>query len=158
MKNIALAATLALAALTGAAHAGPLERHAQRERAAIEQVIARYGQALDGADIAAVMALYTRDAAVLAPNAPTAVGAEAVQASYAATFQAIGLDIAFQVAEVRLLAPDWATARSTSSGTLRIAATGATVPESNQELFVLHKVGGQWKIARYAFSSMLPAN
>ncbi len=38
---------------------------------------------------------------------------------------------------------------------VKILANGAQVPGSNQELFVLHKSQGRWKIARYSFSSVL---
>ena len=45
--------------------------------------------------------------------------------------------------------------RTTSTATVKILANGAEIPGSNQELFLLHKTNGQWKIARYAFSSVL---
>jgi len=45
--------------------------------------------------------------------------------------------------------------RTTSTGVVKMLANGAEVPGSNQELFLLRKVNGQWKIARYAFSSVL---
>lgn len=48
--------------------------------------------------------------------------------------------------------------RTTSTGVIKILANGAEVPEGNQELFVLRKKDGQWKIARYSFSSFLPAS
>ena len=45
--------------------------------------------------------------------------------------------------------------RTTSTGVVKILANGAEVPGSNQELFLLRKIDGQWKIARYSFSSIL---
>jgi len=53
------------------------------------------------------------------------------------------------------VSPEWAFLRSNSTGTIRILANGAQLPSSNQELFVLHKSQGRWKIARYSFSSVL---
>jgi len=150
----ALAATTAPKAAPAAAE--PLSM-ASHQWAEIRSVIERYGQALNAGDVDAIVQLYTPEGAVLAPNAPTAVGAQAVHDSYVATFQAISLDIAFQIAEIHLLAPDWAYARSTSTGTIRIMANGQVVPEANQELFVLRRLRGEWKIARYAFSTMMPA-
>ena len=38
-----------------------------------------------------------------------------------------------------------------------ILANGAQILRSNHELFVLHKTQGGWKLARYSFSSVLPA-
>lgn len=59
--------------------------------------------------------------------------------------------------EIRQLAPDWAFLRSTSAGTIKLLASGQTVPEANQELFIFQKLGGEWKIARYAYSVTPPA-
>ena len=85
------------------------------------------------------------------------MGLPAVQAAYAGTFKAISLNIRFQVAELQVLSPEWAALRTTSTGTIGIVANGAQVPEGNQELFLLRKAQGRWKIARYSFSSFLPA-
>jgi hypothetical protein len=41
-----------------------------------------------------------------------------------------------------------------TKGTTLIHANGQTVPEENRELFVLQKINGQWKIARYMFNKM----
>jgi ketosteroid isomerase-like protein len=55
------------------------------------------------------------------------------------------------------MAPDWAFVRTNSTGTMKINATGMTSDEANQELFILRKnAGGEWKIARYSFSSTNP--
>jgi uncharacterized protein (TIGR02246 family) len=126
------------------------------DQKAITSVLNDYAAALKAADVTAVVALYTDDGVLLAQEAPTAVGAAAVKRTYAGLFQAIGLDIRFHVAEVVELTPEWAFARTTSTGTITIRATGATVPEANQELFIVKKVGGAWKIARYAFSVINP--
>ena len=107
--------------------------------------------------MAEIVKLYTDDAVVLPPNMPSAVGLEAVRETYTGIFQAIDLDLTFEIAEVKVVAPDWAFLRSTSTGTIKILANGAEVPSSNHELFVLHRVRGQWKLARYSFSSVLPA-
>ena len=124
---------------------------------AIKAVIDRYQDAANRSDTDAVMALYAPDAVFMPQNSPSSVGAEAVRAAYAGLAQAIALDIRFTVAEVRQVAPDWAFLRSTSAGTIKIHATGQTVPEANQELFILQKLGGEWKIARYSFSVTTPA-
>jgi hypothetical protein len=58
---------------------------------------------------------------------------------------------------VNVVAPNWAFLRSTSNGVVTNLANGAQIPSSNHELFVLHKSQGRWKIARYSFSSVLPA-
>lgn len=124
---------------------------------AIAAVLARYAKAANNSDAAAVAELYTDDAVLMAQNSPPAVGKAAVHAAYAAMAGAIKLDIAFEIAEIRLLAPDWAFLRSTSTGSIRLLQPGVDIPEANQELFLFQMVEGTWKIARYSFSTVLPA-
>ena len=103
------------------------------------------------------MQLYFSDPLVLPRNTPTTIGRDAVQVFYLVTFQAISLDIAFPITEIRLLSPNVALVRSEASGTIRLVANGVQLPSANHELFILHKQFGEWKIARYGFSSTLPA-
>jgi uncharacterized protein (TIGR02246 family) len=152
-----LALTAACLSLQGVSAANARPPQHQRPRAAITAVLKSYEKALDAGDVEGVARLYTDDAVVLAPNAPPAVGIDAVRAAYTGIFQTIGLDLTFKVAEVNVVSPNWAFLRSTSNGVVTILANGAQVPSSNQELFVLHKSHGGWKLARYSFSSTLPA-
>jgi len=124
-------------------------------RAGIEGVLKSYERSLNASDVAGVVQLYTDDAVLLAPEAPSAVGIEAVRNAYTGIFQAIAINITFEIAEVKLLSPEWAFLRSNSKGVVKILANGAQVPGGSQELFVLHKSQGRWKIARYSFSSVL---
>lgn len=124
---------------------------------AIAAVLARYAEAANNSDATAVAELYTDDAVLMAQNSPPAVGKAAVRAAYAGMAEAIKLNIIFAIAEIRLLAPDWACLRSTSTGTIRLLQPGIDIPEANQELFLFQKVDGTWKIARYSFSTVLPA-
>jgi uncharacterized protein (TIGR02246 family) len=126
-----------------------------QQRAEIKEVLKNYERSLNASDVAGVVQLYTDDAVLLAPEAPSAVGIEAVRNAYTGIFQAIAINITFEIAEVKLLSPEWAFLRSNSKGLVKILANGAQIPGSNQELFVLHKSQGRWKIARYSFSSVL---
>jgi uncharacterized protein (TIGR02246 family) len=123
---------------------------------AIETVLTKYAAALKACDVDAVMSLYTDDAVLMAQESPPAIGAAAVRQAYAGVFNAIVLDIKFHVAEVVELTPEWAFACTTSTGTIKINANGAIIPEANQELFIFRKAGGTWKIARYSFSVINP--
>jgi uncharacterized protein (TIGR02246 family) len=127
------------------------------DRVEIEEVLKRYEQALNAGDVEGVVALYTEGGVLMAPNSPSAVGIQAVRDSYVATFEAIRLDISFQMAELHVLSPEWAFLRSNSTGVITIVADGTSIPEGNQELFILRKLYGEWKIARYSFSTFLPA-
>jgi len=154
-----LAVTAAFFALQVAAPAAqaaePQAASAKASAAQIEQLLNKYEQALNASDVNAVVQLYTDDGVFMAPENPAAVGTEVLRKAYAGVFQAIALKLKFQVVETKLLSADWALLRTTSTGVVKILANGAEVPGGNQELFVLHKANGQWKIARYAFNSTL---
>ena len=128
-----------------------------QSRDAIKAVLKGYEQALNASDVQGVVKLYTDDAVLLPPNAPSAVGIDAVRATYAGIFQTIHINLIFEIAEVKVASPEWAFLRSTSNGTVTLLANGAQILSSNHELFVLHKTQGGWKLARYSFSSVLPA-
>ena len=123
---------------------------------AIATVLASYQDALSRSDADAVTKLFTTDGVLMAQESPSAVGAEAVRQAYGAMFGGIALDIRFEIAEVRPLAPEWAFARTTSTGRIEVKETGARLPEANQELFIFQKVDEVWKIVRYCFSTTLP--
>jgi uncharacterized protein (TIGR02246 family) len=139
-----------------AANAQP-PKQPRSSHSAIEKLLKRYERSLNANDVAGVVRLYTDDAVLLAPGAPSAVGIDAVRAAYTGIFQAIDIDLTFEIAEVQVVSPDWAFLRSTSNGVATILANGAQIPSSNQELFVLHRSRGRWKIARYSFSSVQPS-
>ncbi len=159
------AACLALQIAAPAAHAqqpqgasaksNQLQTADTRQRGEIEQLLNKYEQALNTSDVNAAVQLYTDDGVFMAPENPAAIGTKVLREAYAGVFQAIALKLKFQIAETKLLSPEWALLRTTSTGVVKIVANGAEVPGSNQELFLLRKTNGQWKIARYSFSSVL---
>jgi uncharacterized protein (TIGR02246 family) len=123
---------------------------------AVASVLKTYERALNASDTAAVMKLYEPDGVFMAQNSPSSVGADAIRRAYDAVFAAIRLTVEFHIAEVRQLAPDWVLARTNSAGRVTVHATGESAPEGNQELFLFQRVGGDWKIARYCFSTTNP--
>lgn len=123
------------------------------QKSAIEKLLYAYRDALNASDVSKVLPLYTDDGIFMPSNAPSAIGQEQVKASYEFVFKSIQLSIEFYIDEV-VVNGDYAFARTTSRGTTLIHASGQTVAEENRELFVLQKVNGQWKIARYMFNKM----
>ncbi len=148
IQTIAVAAMI-LGLLSGA-HAADLDK------VQIEAVLKTYERVLNASDVDGVVELYTQDGVFMAQHSPSAVGIHQVEAAYTGAFQAINLNVEFDIIEVEVIADDWAFARTNSSGTTTINATGDKIPEGNQELFVLQKIDGDWKIARYAFSTTNP--
>ena len=123
---------------------------------AVATVLTNYEETLNRSDTAAVMKLYAPDGVFMPQNFPSSVGADAVRKAYDGVFRAITLTVKFAIAEVKQVGPDWAFARTNSAGTVKVNVTGQSSPEANQELFVFQKVGNEWKIARYCFSTTNP--
>jgi uncharacterized protein (TIGR02246 family) len=123
---------------------------------AITSLLAKYNDALNASSTDAVMPLYSEDGVFMPPYSPSAVGVAAVRKAYDAVFKAITLHVKFTIVEIVELSPEWAFARTNSVGTTTIHASGRKTAEGNQELFIFHKDGGAWKIARYSFSSTNP--
>jgi uncharacterized protein (TIGR02246 family) len=126
------------------------------ETEAITALFGRYAKALNDSDTDAVMELYSADGVFMPQHFPSSVGATAVRQAYERVFQAIQLTVEFHIEEIQSVSPDWAFARTNSAGTVFVHSTGESSAEANQELFVLHKVEGKWKIARYCFSTTNP--
>lgn len=126
------------------------------DAAAVVDVLDRYQTALNAADVAAIVKLYTPDGVQMAPDTPAAVGAEAVAASYEGTFKAIDLKLTFTVDEVKLLGPRDALIRSHSQGTVKVNGGDQPAgPAAFKELFVLHRQDGEaWKLSHYSFSAV----
>lgn len=155
MKTL-LKSTLAVAAMI-AASAGVASAQHHKDRDAIATVLATYEAALNASDAATVLTLYAKDGVFMPQHSLPNIGTHAIRAAYDGVFGAITLEIDFEIDEIAQIAPDWAFARTRSQGFVTISATGDRVPEANQELFVFSKTGaGDWKIARYIFSTTNP--
>jgi uncharacterized protein (TIGR02246 family) len=127
------------------------------DRKSILEVLKAYEEALNASDAAAVTKLYTADAVLMAANNKPAKGRETIQKVYEGLFKAVKLDIKFDVDEVVPVSNDWAFARTQSKFTVKVAGSDAPpLADANQELFVLQKVDGKWRIARYSYSSTNP--
>ena len=127
------------------------------DQEAIKKTLLAYGKALVATDVPTIVKLYSKDGVLMAQNFPTQVGHNAIREWYTQCFKAIALDVEFDIREAVVVSDEYAFARTSSSGTKKVQATGHTSKESNQELFVMQKVGGEWKIARYCFSTQNPA-
>ena len=119
----------------------------------IKELLFSYRDALNASDVQKVLSLYTENGVFMPSGAPTTIGREQVLEAYEFVFKNIQLSIEFYIDEIEVVG-SYAFARSTSSGTTLIHATGETVPEENREIFVLKQEGDSWKIDRYMFNKM----
>lgn len=122
----------------------------------ITTLLTSYATALSSRDVSLAVSLYTSDGVIMPPHFPPSCGSQALTESYARIFSSVHLNIAFSVDEVVVTSPGWGFARTTARGTKKMLASGEEEEHANQELFVVKKEDGEWRIARYAFSSMKP--
>jgi uncharacterized protein (TIGR02246 family) len=127
------------------------------DEAAIRKVMASYNDALNSGSTDAVTPLYVEDGVFMPPHSQSAVGKQAVRKAYDAVFAELKFDVKFTIAELVVMAPNWAYVRTNSAGVTGHASTGKTTAEANQELFIFRKgEDGEWRIARYSFSPTNP--
>jgi uncharacterized protein (TIGR02246 family) len=117
----------------------------------IHALLANYETSLNAGDAARIEQLYTDDGVFMPAGFPTASGRPAVRGAYDGVFKNIRIAIHFTVDELKVKG-DFAYARTHSSGTSTVVATGASGPEENRELFIFARTKDGWKIARYLFN------
>ncbi|KAK0868365.1 hypothetical protein LTS02_003679 [Friedmanniomyces endolithicus] len=122
----------------------------------IKKTLNAYRDNLVASNVDGCVKLYASDGVTMAPGSETQVGHDAVKEWYTACFKMITLDVEFDIKEAVAITEEYGFARTTSAGMQKINTTGATSKEASQELFVMKKVEGEWKIARYCFSSTNP--
>jgi uncharacterized protein (TIGR02246 family) len=127
------------------------------DEAGIRETMEAYNAALNGGKTAAVLPLYTEDGVFMPPYSQSAVGKSAVAAAYDKVFAELQFDVKFTIAELVVMAPNWAYVRTNSAGTTFHRSLGKNLAEANQELFIFKKGNdGKWRIARYSFSPTNP--
>ena len=97
--------------------------------------------------------LYSSDALLMAQGFPIVSSAKDILTWYENCFKAITLDVVFEIKEIVVTSAEYAFATTTSAGTQKDNASGKETHEGNHELFVIQKVDGAWKLARYCFST-----
>lgn len=122
----------------------------------IKATLNAYRDALVASNAAGCAQLYAPNGVTMAQGFATRIGQEDVEAWYTNCFKAITLNVKFDIKEVVVVSDEYAFARTASAGTQKVNATGQSSSEANQELFVMQKVAGEWKIGRYCFCTMNP--
>ncbi|MBX5210511.1 SgcJ/EcaC family oxidoreductase [Rhizobium sp. NZLR11] len=130
--------------------------HNQADKIQIEQLIEKYIGALKQSKPDGVVALFTSDAVLMGADAPTVEGAEQLTAFFDHGFGLIKLEPKIDIDEV-VVTGDFAFARSHSQVRVTVLQDNQSHSEENRELFIFKKDGGEWKIARYMFNKVPPA-
>lgn len=129
--------------------------YAAVEEEKVVETIKVYEKALNGNDVKTIMDLYSSSPTFMPQHSPAQIGREAVKIAYENVFKAIDLDVVFEIHEIEVLGST-AWARTSTAGKTKILTTGDVISEGNNELFILKKQNGQWKIHQYLFSTNQP--
>jgi len=117
--------------------------------------VERYFEALNKHDLDAVVGLFTDDAAVMASEAPTAVGTAELRGAYTHGFAMMEFERVPEIDET-ITERDLAVVRCHTKGTFTLKASGMRMEAVSRELFALKRVAGEWKIHSYMFNSPTP--
>ena len=122
---------------------------------AIENMGDIFARAFNENNINMLMGLYTDDAIVMPPNAPTISGKEAVRTRYQYIEESI-FDITRSADEVQVFG-DWAFRRGTFKGTWKAKEGEESGVSNNKGLTILRRQSdGSWKISHAIFNSNQP--
>lgn len=127
----------------------PLMNAVSSDKEQITTLLHAYGKVLATHSVEDLLDVYTTDGVIMAPGFQPAAGSEALKSSYQRIFSTIKLEIV-------VMNDEWAFARTTAEGTKHWLKLGTQEYHHNQEIFICRKEGGEWKIARYIFSSVKP--
>lgn len=144
---------------TAAAPAGAAEPYpfsadaavASAQRSAYD-LVHRYETLLNGGDTASILDLFAPDSVAEWNDKPTASTAAERRAIYDALFKVAKFNTVFGYSGIDVQG-DTAVIRTFHHKGATVLEGGKEVVDLNREVFVLHKIGGAWKISLYIFNT-----
>jgi ketosteroid isomerase-like protein len=144
-----------LAATAAVALIGTAQAQGTADPAQLAAIMNNYAGALRSGNVEALVALYAPNGVFMREDMPAVVGREALTKAYREVFATLKVDLAFTIQETEV-SGDMAWLRSTSTGRIKILASGAESSNSFNELVVFRREGGAWKIRSYIYASNKP--
>jgi ketosteroid isomerase-like protein len=132
-----------------AACAGPARAQAGAE---FHKILETYSAALDANDVETLVGLYSANGVFMREGMTAVVGQDALRAAYRTIFATLKVGLRFSLQEAEQ-SGDLGWVRALSTGTVKVLATGVETRESFNQLIVLRREGGAWKIRSYLYAS-----
>lgn len=124
--------------------------NADADKDAVRALITKYYQtALNASNATDVAKAYEENAVVMGPNSATVKGNANVKNMYENLFSFLKLKLTFHIDEI-VLDGEYGFVRSHSDGEETL--NGNTSATQYREIFVVHKINGEWKIAWYEYN------
>lgn len=152
----ALLAALACGPQTPAPDPAAEKVSADEEKAAIDEIRAKYIAAENAGDAAALAELYTENGVYMPANAPAAEGRSAIQSSYEGMFKQYKAQADATPVSVVEITGDWAFERGTFKTTLTPVDGGDPVEDAGKYVVVTRKTGDGWKVHYLIWNSDNP--
>ncbi len=146
----ALLAAAAVFSVLGGARA-----QSRDDPARLVAIMESYAAALRANNVEALVALYTSDGVFMRDNMPAVVGREALRAAYREVFATLKVDLSFTIQETEV-AGDLAWLRATSTGRIKILASGVEPADAFNLVVIFRRESGVWKIRSYIYASSRP--
>ena len=118
----------------------------------IYDVVHRYETLLNSGDSAGIMAMFAPESVAEWNNRPTFATPQERKAAYEALFKDAKFSTVFGYASVDAYG-DTGVVRTFHHKGAAVVEGGKEVVDLNREVFVLRKIGGEWKIVLYIFNT-----
>ena len=118
----------------------------------VYDVVHRYETLLNAGDTAGIMAMFAPDSVAEWNNRPTFATPQERKAAYDALFKEAKFSTVFGYASVEAYG-DTGVVRTFHHKGASVVEGGKEVVDLNREVFVLRKIGGEWKIVLYIFNT-----
>lgn len=115
-------------------------------------VVHRYESLLNAGDTPGILNLFAPDGVAEWNDKPTAVTLQQKRDAYDALFRIATFTTVFGYAGIDVHG-DTAVVRTYHHKGATVREGGKEVVDLNREVFVLHRIGGQWKISLYIFNT-----
>jgi uncharacterized protein (TIGR02246 family) len=144
-----------LAAAAAISVVGTAQAQGSDDPARLVAIMDSYAAALRANNVEALVALYASNGVFMRDNMPAVVGREALRAAYREVFATLKVDLGFTIQETEV-SGDMAWLRATSSGRIRVLATGMESAEAFNLVVIFRREAGAWKIRNYIYATSQP--
>jgi uncharacterized protein (TIGR02246 family) len=114
-----------------------------------------YAAGLRANNVEALVALYASNGVFMRDNMPAVVGRDALRSAYREVFATLKVDLRFTIQETEV-SGDMAWLRATSSGRLKVLASGAESDDAFNLVVIFRREAGAWKIRNYIYATSRP--
>src|SRR5690349_6652474 len=146
---------LVMAVVTTACASAP-QRDSARDRTAVDSIRLEFEAGENAGDLVRMTRHLAADVVAMPPNRAITTGASAFTESLRSFLGAYAVDVKYQTDEI-VVSGDWAFERGTAVETVTPRAGGAAATSNAKYLWLYHRNGATWELARLMWNNSDPA-